>query len=106
MKINKLKQIIQKELKTLKEQRMRAPGPAMPSMGGMSNPKPSVSSMPSAACLAAINNAASTANNMGQLSEKRTKLNENIWMRFRGAIKKIFTDCGDLYDESGGPVGQ
>ena len=101
MKINKLKQIIQKELKTLKEQRMRAPGPAMPSMGGMSNPKPSVSSMPSAACLAAINNAASMTNSMGQLSEKRTKLNENIFKRFWGAIHKVATNCGSQYD---GPV--
>ena len=96
MKINKLKQIIQKELKTLKEQRMRAPGPAMPSMGGMSNPKPSVSSMPSAACLAAINSAASMSNN-GQL-------NENIFKRFKGALHKIFTNCGSQYDMSGGPV--
>ena len=95
MKKSELKNIIKKEINRLKEQRMRTPGPAMPSMG-TSGQKPSVSSMPSAACLAAINSAASMSNN-GQL-------NENIFKRFKGALHKIFTNCGSQYDMSGGPV--
>ena len=46
---------------------------------------------------------ASAVTNAGRLMNGNT-LTENLWKRFRGALKKIFTNCGDLYDESGGPV--
>tara|TARA_Y100000592_G_scaffold18226_1_gene27670 strand:+ start:4830 stop:5237 length:408 start_codon:yes stop_codon:yes gene_type:complete len=134
MKINKLKQIIENELKILKEQGAgprptgptstmgitggvptggvtpmgTSPGQTMgmggPSTGGV-NPGPGIAGV-SQACMSAIVNAGRMASKAktSRMNENQM-LSENIVKRFRGAIKKVFTNCGDLYDESGGPVG-
>ena len=135
MKINKLKQIIENELKILKEQgagpRPTGPVSTMGITGGTSsaggvtpmdvspgqtmgmgssstggvNPGPGIAGV-SQACMSAIVNAGRMASQAktSRMNENQM-LSENIIKRFRGAIKKVFTNCGELYDESGWPVG-
>ena len=75
-------------------------------MGGVtSHSGPSV---PSAACMGAINNFNRITRNMspaGQMMNENHLITENIWERFKGAIHKLVTNCGVQYDMTGGPVG-
>lgn len=111
MKASQLKKIIRQ---LIKEQRSMPPNrlgnaPISPGMSMGSGPTtggvtPNVNM---AACANAISNAGRL---MGQAQSNQSSMNENvlltenIWKRLRGAIKKVVTNCGDLYDESGGPV--
>lgn len=120
MKLKQLKSIIQKEIQTLKEQGgIQAPGPVVPSMGPGNTSSGNMGgvtsysgpSVPSAACMGAINNFNRITRNMSPAGFTNEGMNENhlitenIWERFKGAIHKLATNCGVQYDMSGGPVG-
>tara|TARA_B100000287_G_scaffold306408_1_gene289545 strand:- start:509 stop:829 length:321 start_codon:yes stop_codon:yes gene_type:complete len=99
MKKNTLKNIIRKEINRLKEQR-RPSGNFKPRNPGGMGGVPTHSG-PSAQCSAAIQNAQSLVNQANPSHAGAHSLNERnlkqIWSDLKGAIHKIFTDCGEGY---------